>query len=395
MRILVHDYAGHPFQIQLSRYLAVQGYEVLHLYAGYNATPRGLLSRLSGDPIKLSIKGIFIHDILNKNSFVKRWFQEQEYGKLLENEIERFRPDVVISANTPLDAQARAIRTCQRINSKFIFWLQDFIGFASYLILRRKLPGLGHIIGKYYIRLEKQLLKDSDNIVTISEDFIPFLLNFGVTDNRISVIHNWAPLEEISPRPKDNSWARAHGNLQDRFIFLYTGTLGMKHNPAVLLSLARSFMNDKDVSVFVISETIGADWLIRHKKLEHLENIEILNYQPYEILSDVFGTGDVLVAILEKDAGTFSIPSKVLTYLCSQRPLLLSVPLENMAARIVMENQLGIIVPPNNDEEFIAEAHKLRKNSSQRDQFGRNARQYAEQNFIIDEIASRFLTIIN
>ena len=32
MKIIVHDYAGHPFQVQLSRRLASRGHEVLHLY---------------------------------------------------------------------------------------------------------------------------------------------------------------------------------------------------------------------------------------------------------------------------------------------------------------------------------------------------------------------------
>ncbi len=30
MRILVHDYSGHPFQAQLSRELARRGHDVVH-----------------------------------------------------------------------------------------------------------------------------------------------------------------------------------------------------------------------------------------------------------------------------------------------------------------------------------------------------------------------------
>ena len=43
MRILVHDYAGHPFQVQLSRELARRGHEVRHAYASALQTPRGEL----------------------------------------------------------------------------------------------------------------------------------------------------------------------------------------------------------------------------------------------------------------------------------------------------------------------------------------------------------------
>lgn len=46
MRLLVHDYSGHPHQVQLSRELAKRGHEVLHLYAGFLQTPRGDQGRI-------------------------------------------------------------------------------------------------------------------------------------------------------------------------------------------------------------------------------------------------------------------------------------------------------------------------------------------------------------
>jgi hypothetical protein len=34
MRVNLHDFTGHPFQVQLARALAARGHDVLHLYAG-------------------------------------------------------------------------------------------------------------------------------------------------------------------------------------------------------------------------------------------------------------------------------------------------------------------------------------------------------------------------
>ena len=50
MKILVHDYAGHPFQVQLSRELASRGHTVRHAYAGGLQTPRGELQKRESDP---------------------------------------------------------------------------------------------------------------------------------------------------------------------------------------------------------------------------------------------------------------------------------------------------------------------------------------------------------
>ena len=115
-------------------------------------------------------------------------------------------------------------------------------------------------------------------------------------------------------------------------MFLYSGTLGFKHDPSLLLELAR-WARDNDAVVAVVSEGPGADWLATHGADE--PGLRLLPYQPYERLPEVLASADVLVALLEPDAGSFSVPSKVLTYLCAGRPLLVSVSRDNLAARVV------------------------------------------------------------
>ena len=54
----------------------------------------------------------------------------------------------------------------------------------------------------------------------------------------------------------------------------------------------------------------------------------LLPYQPFGRLSEVLASADVLVALLESDAGAYSVPSKVLTYLAAGRPILGAIPAE-------------------------------------------------------------------
>ena len=393
MRILVHDYPGFAFPVQLSRELAKHGHEVLHLYAGYNITPRGPLNRNSTDPECFSIRPIYIRKPLQKYSFVMRWRQEREYGQLLSSEINNFQPDVMISAQTPLDAQSRALKTTQEHGIRFVFWLQDVIGIATKNILRKRIPIFGGIIGQYYIRLERQLLIQSDQIVLITDDFLPLMQEWGVNGHRLSVIPNWAPLENLTPKPKVNTWS-SKWEFADRFCFMYTGTLGMKHNPDLLLQLALHFRKEPNVVVVVVSEGPGAEWLKKQKENMGLENLHLFEYQPFDRLPFVMGSADVLVAILDPDAGVFSVPSKVLTYLCAQRPLLLAVPTENLAAKIVSQNKAGIVVPPKDVRSFIQAAERLVQNTKLREEFANNAKGYAEEHFDIQKIGDQFEAIL-
>ena len=144
----------------------------------------------------------------------------------------------------------------------------------------------------------------------------------------------------------------------------------------------------------VISEGPGADWLAARKAEHQLGNLLLLPYQPFEQLPLVMAAADVLVALLEPDAGVFSVPSKVLTYLCARRPLLLAVPVENLAAKIVAKNEAGFLVPPTEIDSFLARAEQLSQNPELRLRFAHNARAYAEAHFDIQKIGDQFEAIL-
>lgn len=390
MRLLIHDFAGHPFQVQLSRRLARIGHEVLHLYCGsLQTTPRGSLIQQPGDSPTFSVSGIELDRPIEKYSFLVRWRQENTYGRLLVEAVDHFAPDVVLSGNTPLDAQRRLQRHCERQGIGFVFWVQDLIGVASARLLKQRIPVIGGLVGHYYAGVERKLLKRSDGVVVITDDFRPLLEEWSVDPERIDVIENWAPIEEVPVKPKNNAWSRQQG-LHEKQCLLYAGTLGMKHNPELLLALARRFEDRKDVRVVVVSQGLGADWLSEKKREHGLDNLLLLGFQPFEEMPDVLASATVLLAVLEPEAGIFSVPSKVLTYLCAARPVLLAVPPDNLAARIVIRNDAGRTVMPSDAGGFADAAAELLENEALRHQLGRNARRYAESAFDIERITGEF-----
>lgn len=389
MRILLHDYGGYAFIAQLSRELARRGHTILHLYSGYNNTPKGsfTVERELGE--NLAYRPIFTRRPLKKYSFVQRWRQEREYGHLLAREVQDYRPEVVISAQTPLDSQVMFQRASRKIGSRFVFWAQDLIGIATRRILRKKIPLLGEIIGLYYTRLERRLIRGSDRVIVIAESFAAALRSWGIQSGKIEVIPNWAPLEEIPVEPKGNPWAERHG-LADNFVFLYTGTLALKHEPQLLVDLAKSYEDRPEVRMLVVSEGPGADWLRSRVVRGSLKNVLVLDYQPAVEYPRVLGTGDVLLAVLTRDAGDFSVPSKVLAYSCAARPILAAVPGENPAAELIETVGSGLVSSPEDVQSFLTHAERLRANPELRTRMGRSAREFAEREFDLERIADRF-----
>jgi glycosyltransferase involved in cell wall biosynthesis len=387
MRILVHDFAGHPFQVQLSRALARRGHTVLHAYCASLPTTPQAMAVAPDDPGGLEIRGLRLPEPIDKQAFVKRWRQERAYGRLAAATLRDFLPDVVLSANTPLDAQQTLLNVSREVDARFVFWVQDLIGLAAERLLRAKIPVAGAVVGAHYARMERALLERSDALVLITDDFrdaVPAIRSHSDAH----VIPNWAPIDEVPPRPRDNAWAQAQ-RLPDGLRFVYSGTLGMKHNPALLLGLAERF---PEAEVVVISQGAGSEWL--RERQAPVRNLRLLPFQPFEDLPDVLGAADVLVAVLEPDAGVFSVPSKVLTYLCAGRPLLLAVPPVNLAARIVAEHGAGLVAPPTDADAFLTAAESLASDAPRRARFGANAREYAERHFDIGTIADRFEAVL-
>src|SRR5262249_55634342 len=151
-------------------------------------------------------------------------------------------------------------------------------------------------------------------------------------------------------------------------VFLYSGTLGLKHNPGLLLALAKRFADRPDARVVVISEGLGADWLRAHAA--EAPNLAILPYQPFERLAEAGARAEILVAILEPDAGVFSVPSKVLTYLCAGKAILAAIPVANLAARIIARTGAGQVVAPNDESGFLTAAEGLAADEATRSRFG-------------------------
>ena len=393
MRVLLHDYSGHPFQVQLARELARRGHMVNHLFSAAVQTPRGALEVRPDDAAGFLVAAIDPGEPLPKYSYLRRFLHERRYGAMLRDELAGFRPEIVLFSNTPPDALAAPADWCRDRRVPYVFWLQDIYAEAIARIVGGKFGALAAPVAWRYRRLESRLLRQASAVVAITDDFKPILRDWGIADGRVSTIENWAPLDELPPRPRDNAFAREHG-LVGKTVFVYSGTLGLKHNPALLSGLAQRLRPLADCRVVVVSEGLGADFLAREKAAKSLDNLLLLPFQPFARVPDVMGSADAVIAILEPDAGVFSVPSKVLTYHCAGRALLAAMPAENLAARLIKREGSGLVVDPRDMPAFLDAAQRLLDDSAGREQMGRRARAYAERAFAVGAIAERFEAVM-
>lgn len=390
MKILVFDYSGHPFQVQLSRELARRGHEVLHLFSASFQSPKGNLLRQADDPAGFAIAGLSTREAFKKYTFVKRRAQELEFGKLLAAAIIDHAPDVVISSNAPLDVQRLAASAARQCGARFVFWLQDIYSRAISQVITAKLPMLGSFVARYYEHLEFSILRQSDAVVAITQDFVPLLEAKGVAASKISVIENWAPLDDIAPVARDNEWAAVHMP-HDGLRIVYSGTIGYKHNPRLLLALAQRF---PAAHVYVFSEGPVVNALAAQAREQGVRNFTVAPWVPFKDLPLMLSAADIFVALIEAEAGVYSVPSKVLTYLTIGRAILASVPRVNLAARLLESAGAGLVAEPGDDAGFLDAAQRIVADDACRHAMALAGRNHALTHFDITGIGDRFEQLI-
>jgi glycosyltransferase involved in cell wall biosynthesis len=281
------------------------------------------------------------------------------------------------------------LQATHHAGAAFVYWLQDFYSLAASRLLAGKFGGLGTLVGAYYRRLERGQLQRSDGIVLITEDFRKIAGEWAGDSRKLTTIENWGPLSDIALPGRQNPWAIEHG-LTDKFVFLYSGTLALKHDPELLIRLARYWQSEPAVRIVVIGAGVGVERLRDVTLRDGLANLILLPLQPMARLSEALASADVLVAVVEEDAGAFSVPSKVQAYLCAERPILLSAPPDNLASKVVSRIIAGVVTQPGDYASFTRASRTLFDDPSLRALLARNGRIHAEQAFDIERIADRF-----
>jgi colanic acid biosynthesis glycosyl transferase WcaI len=385
MNIVLHEMGTYTHRQELAKALSSRGHEIAYLYCPSSQTPsRSSMCFTPGD--KVTVIPIKLDSEFAKWQLLKRFLQERVYGARVASVISSLRPDLVISGNTPIEIQAAIQKMCRRSGTPFVFWLEDVYSIGVKSVLS-KIPLIGDLIAARYALLERKVARHSDGIVAIADDFRDLAVDWGVDPDRITVIENWGAMPPDPQPTKDNDWAARHG-LLGKHVLLYSGALGFKHNPQLLLNLALEFREEDDVRIVVISEGYGAEWL--SSRNNELPQLVLLPFQSAEDFRKALASAELLVAVLEPAAAKYSVPSKVLAYMTAGRPILAAIPAENLAARIITAASAGVTVDPENSSELRRLARSLIEDGDRRRRLGAAGLAYARANFDINDIAARF-----
>ena len=89
------------------------------------------------------------------------------------------------------------------------------------------------------------------------------------------------------------------------------------------------------------------------------------------------------------------MPSKVLSYFCAGRPVVIAIDENNPAARMVRDHGAGTTLKPGDSAGFVSAVRHFINNQNARIAAGGAARRYAEATFVFTVVTQTFLDILH
>jgi glycosyltransferase involved in cell wall biosynthesis len=388
------DYGCHSFSHRLATYLSERGHAMRYFANASLESPNlsSLASWQQAHP--LVVRPILSSKPYGKLSFRRRLSGELAWAGECIRALEEETPSAVIVSCAPITVVTRIQNWARRKNIPFIYWLQDLQGHAIHGLLGRKVGLPGRVLGSFAYIWEQQLLDRSSMVITIAAGHEKELPPAVLATGRYALLENWANIEEFPVFPVDNDWSASQGLNRTQNI-VYSGTLGLKHDLGVFTSLASAFRQRPDVRIVVVSSGQAAKTLRQTAMAQQLHNLIVLPFQPASDVPKVLASAAVLIAPLDRSAGGFCVPSKVLSYLCAGRPTVIAISPGNPAAAMLRGSSSGTIVEPGNNQQFVAAVAAYLDNPQDRLLAGRSARSHAEATFGMQQIVSKFLRILH
>jgi colanic acid biosynthesis glycosyl transferase WcaI len=372
--MVLDDFAGHPHTFDLAAALSELGIDVTYQYCADDPGPKG------ARPIEgLAINPVTLPSGFAKYSAARRIRDELRYGWRSSRRMPR-RADVVLSCNMPVLSGFVELIAAKVRRQRFVVWWQDRQGGLA------RASGGGELVARGLELAERFLLRAADGVIAISPDFAEEARRVRRDPSTVLLQPNWGTIGRIDVMPRHTEWRREHG-IDEETVFLYTGTMGRKHDPRLLVAISERFAGDPSIMVVACCSGEGTA-VLRAAEASH-PNLRVLPLVDQGSYPAALGAADVLVGLLERDASAHSIPSKVLTYLCAGRPILVAASEDNLVAITVQNAAAGWVVPP--EAEAVADAAEaIVGDAEQRRKAGEAGRRYAEENFDITAISQRF-----
>jgi glycosyltransferase involved in cell wall biosynthesis len=195
------------------------------------------------------------------------------------------------------------------------------------------------ILSLIWVSLHKMVLKKAKAVFALTDGMKLNIENY-VDDKIIIVIPIWTDGDFLKPISKNENLFVSNNNLEDKFIVLYSGNIGLNNGLEIIMDVAKKVKNPK-VQFLIVGDGIGKSNLVKLALKLNLKNVKFLNWQPTYILPYSLAAADIAIVTLSPQIGNNAIPSKFFNFLSIGAPILSIADEESDLAKLVKLFNVG------------------------------------------------------
>jgi len=226
---------------------------------------------------------------------------------------------------------------------------------------------------QFFNWLANFLYQHSSQISVITEGFRRCLLQKNVPDELITINSCWADPDFVTPQLKENAFRLAHG-LSRKFVVMYAGALGLTSALEDVLEAAFILKSHPDIMFVIVGEGIKKVWIQQYIEQNCLSNVKVLPFQPRADFPQMMAAADVNLVTLNQAFSEFSLPHKVFDIMASNRPILGVAPLGCDLAKLIQDNNCGLVVAPQKSMELAQTILKMMDDPDSLVEMGKHGR---------------------
>jgi glycosyltransferase involved in cell wall biosynthesis len=224
--------------------------------------------------------------------------------------------DIVLASTPPVNTPVLGWLISKLKRSRFVIEIRDLQPESS--------EDFGNLNRSLFTRLLKKVMHGlyhrADKIVAATDGIADYVKTLGISGDRVAAIKSGYG-EEFATA--NHNGIRKKFGWEEKFLVLYSGTLGWAHSLETVIEAARQLTDQPDVQFVFVGDGEKRSALEGMVRDYGLRNVTFIGAQPLETIPYFLKTSDILVESLREvpiTQGTF--PAKLFEYMASGRPIL-------------------------------------------------------------------------
>ena len=303
-------------------------------------------------------------------------------------------PDVVYSNSWPIFATGIVACIARLRGIPLVISIQDI--YPESLESQGRTSSRGWIF-RFLQRCDRAIVRSASQVIVISERFRElYEKDRGVDPHCLHLVPNWG-IDDVNHADYGAASLFRHrlGIPPDAFVAVYAGNVGVASNAEMLVGAFAKLRDNPRLYLVIAGD--GSRREACRKAVEEGPLGRVIIHTPWktEETGPVLQMADVLLLPTKGNQSLNSVPSKLITYLLSGRPVIAAVLPESDTAIAILGSGAGWVIEPDSADlmaKTIAAASKQSKESLNR--MGMAGREFARQSLTRDSNLPRIMNIV-